>query len=119
MTALDASGQPLAGFRRRRVLPPRRNRSEYDRVSHMIPTATVDRQGRLLLAGNYRIDHRFASGDRKVFRLAKVAGVDIEASDVQHVAVDDRDRIVVAGNVYDDEYVDRENFGSPYPAIAP
>ena len=99
-------------------------------------TATVDRRGRLLLAGNYlrgdygfnalivrltrggQIDHRFASGGRKVFRLATVTGVDIEASDIQHVAVDDRDRIVLAGNVYDNEYVDREDYGSPYPAIA-
>ena len=52
-----------------------------------------------------------------MFRLATVPGVDIEASDIQHVAVDDRDRIVLAGNVYDNEYVDREDYGSPFPAI--
>ena len=187
LTALDASGNRLAGFRHGRVLPPRRNRSDYGLISRMIPapggglfvigagyyderawiarlrpdgrldtswgdrgyvsrkaalsrasfsTATIDRRGRLLLAGNWlggdygfnallvrltrdgRIDHRFARGGRKVFRLATVTGVDIEASDIQHVAVDDRDRIVLAGNVYDNEYVDREDYGSPYPAIA-
>ena len=187
LTALDASGNRLARFRHGRVLPPRRNRSQYGLVSHMIPapggglfvigggyyeerawiarlrpggrldttwgdrgyvvrkpalngasfsTATVDRRGRLLLAGNFlggeygfkalivrltrggKIDGRFASDGRKVFRLATVPGVDIEASDIQHVAVDARDRIVLAGNVYDNEYVDREDYGSPYPAIA-
>ena len=37
MTALDASGRRLAGFHQGRVLPPRRNRSDYGSISHMIP----------------------------------------------------------------------------------
>ena len=99
-------------------------------------TATVDRRGRLLLAGSSlrtsygfsalivrrtvggRADRTFASGGRKVFRLADVAGVDIDSSDITHVEVDARGRIVLAGNAYDSEFVDREDYGNPYPAIA-
>ena len=187
MTALDATGKRLAGFHHGRVLPPRRNRSQYARVTTLVSapggrflvigggdygerawiarlrpdgrrdtrwgdqgyvagdavlsnaslsTATVDRRGRVLLAGSYlrrsygftalalrltargRPDRTFATRGRKRFTLANVAGVDIDSSDIQHLAVDDRGRIVAAGNVYDTDYIDREDYGNPYPAIA-
>lgn len=188
ITALDASGNRLAGFHHGSVLPPRRLRLGWAPVTRLLPapdggflvlsggdydqyawvsrrrpdgrldtrwgnrgfvakravlenaslsTATFDRHGRVLLAGHYlresygfsamvvRLttrglpDRRFASRGRKVLRLADVPGVrDIDSSGIGFVEVDVRGRIVVAGNVYGSDYIDREDYGNPYPAIA-
>ena len=40
------------------------------------------------------------------------------ASQARHVAIDDRGRIVIAGEVYDDDYELRDDLGKSYPAIA-
>ena len=45
-------------------------------------------------------------------------GVRLVASEIRHVAIDDRDRIVIAGEAYDDEYELRDDLGRSYPAIA-
>ena len=49
---------------------------------------------------------------------ARCAACGLVASQARHVAVDDRGRIVLAGEVYDDDYELRDDLGKSYPAIA-
>ncbi|MBE2320813.1 hypothetical protein DVA67_032945 [Solirubrobacter sp. CPCC 204708] len=95
---------------------------------------TVDRRGRVLFGGSVfadgyvaalyrltargRLDRTFARRGIKEFRLGRPAGIDIGRSTIGHIAVDRRGRIVVAGNVYDEDFEYREDIGNPYPAIA-
>lgn len=94
-----------------------------------------DRRGRIVIAGaelgqeenptggsvilrlkpDGRLDRTFAN---RRFLLARLPGVKILSSGIEQVEIDDRGRIVLAGNVYDDEFELREDIGSPYPAIA-
>ena len=72
----------------------------------------------LRLSARGRLDRAFGDRGIKRFRLGFVPGVKIVSSSAEFLAVDDRDRIVVAGQVYDDEYEIRDDQGNPYPAIA-
>ncbi|RKQ88153.1 beta-propeller uncharacterized protein DUF5122 [Solirubrobacter pauli] len=69
----------------------------------------------LRLSANGRLDRTFAN---RRFTLGRVPGVKIVASGIEQVAIDDRGRIVLAGNVYNDQFALREDLGDPYPAIA-
>ncbi|RKQ88151.1 putative delta-60 repeat protein [Solirubrobacter pauli] len=95
-----------------------------------------DRRGRLLLAGSHyedngrfkaavvrlqargKVDRTFADRGRKLFGLGWIPGERIVGWTVSHVAIDQRDRILVAGTAYNDDVAIREDFGEPYPAIA-
>ncbi|WP_169542102.1 hypothetical protein [Solirubrobacter soli] len=95
-----------------------------------------DRRGRLVAAGDRhprdykrdaavlrfsargRLDRSFGSRGIAVKRLGLVRGVNIVSSTADHVAIDDRGRIVIAGQSYDDEFIGREDQGQSYPAIA-
>jgi hypothetical protein len=68
--------------------------------------------------GRGRIDRSFGSRGVAVKRLGLIRGVKILSSSANQVAVDDRGRIVVAGQSYDEESGIREDEGQPYPAIA-
>ena len=92
-----------------------------------------DRRGRIVVAGSAdaargsfeaavarlsargRLDRRFGVVSK---RLGALRGVRLVASQARHVAVDDRGRIVLAGEVYDDDYELRDDLGKSYPAIA-
>ena len=65
-----------------------------------------------------RVDRSFGTRGMAVKRLGRVPGVHIVSSSANRVAVDDRGRIVIAGQVYDEEYGIRDDQGQPYPAIA-
>jgi hypothetical protein len=62
-----------------------------------------------------RPDRRFGVVVRQ---LGAARGVRLVASEIRFVAIDDRDRIVVAGEAYDDEYILRDDTGRSLPAIA-
>ena len=51
-------------------------------------------------------------------QLGALRGVRLIASEARHVALDDRDRIVIAGESYDDDYGIRDDLGRSYPSIA-
>jgi hypothetical protein len=72
----------------------------------------------LRLSARGRVDRSFGSNGAKSFVLGLIDGERIEQSSADYLAFDDRDRIVVAGQVYDDEYDIRDDQGRPYPAIA-
>jgi uncharacterized delta-60 repeat protein len=96
-----------------------------------LTAVTQDRRGRLLVAGERRglyerstaavlrfsasgrLDRSFGTGGRALFQMGIVPGVDIEQSTPAAMAMDRRDRIVVAGAVYDGELPP-----TPYPAVA-
>ena len=65
-----------------------------------------------------RLDRSFGRRGVVVRQLGAARGVTLVASEVRHVAIDDRGRIVVAGEAYDDEYELRDDLGRSYPAIA-
>jgi uncharacterized delta-60 repeat protein len=65
-----------------------------------------------------RPDRTFATRGRKVFLLGRIPGTRISGSSIGAVAIDRRGRIVVAGEVFDEDFVDREDQGNPYPAVA-
>ena len=67
------------------------------------------------LSARGRLDQRFGV---VVERLGTLRGVTLVASQARHVALDDRGRIVLAGEVYDDDYELRDDLGKTYPAIA-
>ena len=103
-----------------------------------VEAITRDRRGRVVLAGTTstthtyddyaafvfrltargRMDLSFGRRGAKVFRLGVAPGLGISASGADSVAIDDRGRIFVAGEVFDDDFVFREDTGNPYPAIA-
>ena len=112
-----------------------------DRGLSAIPDFTAntivrDRRGRVVVAGSTdrsrgpfqaavarlsargRLDRGFGDGGVVSKQLGTLRGVTLVASEARHVALDDRDRIVVAGEVYDDEYELRDDLGRSYPAIA-
>jgi uncharacterized delta-60 repeat protein len=98
--------------------------------------AVRDRRGRLVLAGhsdrsgnlwhaavarlrtNGRADRTFGRAGLTVFALGRLRGVRLVDSEARHVAIDDRNRIVVAGEAYDNDYELRDDFGRSYPAVA-
>ena len=98
-------------------------------------TLTRDRRGRIVLGGwrmarqpyqaavarltaRGRLDPRFGRHGVIVRQLGSARGVRLVASEIRHVAIDDRDRIVIAGEAYDDGYELRDDLGRSYPAIA-
>lgn len=98
--------------------------------------AVRDRRGRLVLAGHSdrsgalwhaavarlrttgRSDRTFGRNGLTVFALGRLRGVRLVDSEARHIAIDDRNRIVVAGEAYDDDYELRDDFGQSYPAVA-
>ena len=67
------------------------------------------------LSANGNLDRRFGIVAK---RLGSLRGVRLIASEARHVAIDDRGRIVIAGEAYDDDYGIRDDLGRSYPAIA-
>jgi hypothetical protein len=65
-----------------------------------------------------RIDRGFGARGMAFKRLGDVQGVNIVGASADHVAIDDRGRIVVAGQSYDDEFMTRDDQGRAYVAIA-
>ena len=53
------------------------------------------------LSANGHLDRRFGIVAK---RLGSLRGVRLIASEARHVAIDDRGRIVIAGEAYDDNY---------------
>ena len=94
------------------------------------PNALVrDRRGRIVLAGLRQSGSygqagvvRLSANGRVELRVAKqigaLRGVRLIASEASDVAIDDRDRIVLAGAAYDDDYGIRDDLGHSYPAVA-
>lgn len=138
---LHADGRPdrrfsgdgwLTGRRdARRVLRSPRALTQVD-----VASIVRDRRGRIVLGGSRietefpwqatvnrltpsgNVDRAFATGGRKFVGLGEIEGEEIVASEVNQLAIDWRGRIVVAGTVYDDNAVIREDLGIPYPGIA-
>lgn len=96
-----------------------------------------DRRGRIVLAGTQtvstaspyqaavvrvssrgRVDRSFGTRGRVVKQLGRLRGVNLIASEARFVDIDDRGRIVIAGEAYDDDYLGRDDVGYSYPAIA-
>ena len=95
-----------------------------------------DRRGRLVAVGTRRtsstrtsaafmrfsargaIDRSFGERGMAFKGLGDVPGASIVGASADHVAIDDRGRIVVAGQSYDDELMTRDDQGRAYPAIA-
>jgi hypothetical protein len=66
-----------------------------------------------------RIDRRFGGGDGVVRKqIGVLPRTRLIASAVRAVAVDARDRIVLAGVTYDDQIENREDLGRSYFAVA-
>jgi hypothetical protein len=65
-----------------------------------------------------RIDRGFGTRGMAFKRLGDVQGVNIIGGSADHVAIDDRGRIVVAGESFDDEFMSRDDQGLAYAAIA-
>ena len=119
--------------RRARRPALRRPRAGRDRRTSPRTRIVRDRRGRIVIAGSAeaargsfqaavarlsargRLDRRFGVVAK---RLGSLRGVNLVASQARHVAVDDRGRIVIAGEVYDDDYELRDDLGKSYPAIA-
>ena len=121
--------------RRRRACRPalRRPRAGARSPDFTANRIVRDRRGRIVVAGSAeaargsfqaavtrlsargRLDRRFGIVSK---RLGALRGVNLVASQARHVAVDDRGRIVIAGEVYDDDYELRDDLGKSYPAIA-
>ncbi|MDA0182326.1 hypothetical protein OJ997_18610 [Solirubrobacter phytolaccae] len=138
---LHADGRPDRRFGKHGWVTGRRDKRRVLRSPQAltqvdIASITRDRRGRIVLGGSRietefpwqatvvrlsslgRVDRSFATGGRKFVGLGDIPGVDIIASAVTQVAVDRRGRIVVAGTVFDDDAVLREDLGTPYPGIA-
>ena len=65
-----------------------------------------------------RSDRSFAVKGIKRFPFAPVDALEVSGASPHHVALDARGRIVIAGEVYDSDFVSREDQGTAYPAIA-
>lgn len=138
---LHADGRPDRRFSRDGWLTGRRDKRRVLRSPRALTQVDVasivrDRRGRIVLGGSRietelpwqatvvrltargNVDRSFGTGGRKFVGLGKIPGVNIIASEVTQLAIDRRDRIVVAGTVYDDDAVLREDLGTPYPGIA-
>lgn len=138
---LRADGRPDRRFSRDGWLTGRRDKRSVLRSPRALTQVDVasiarDRRGRIVLGGSRietefpwqatvirltgrgAVDRSFGTGGRKFVGLGQIKGVRIVASEVTQVAVDRRGRIVVAGTVYDDDAVLREDLGTPYPGVA-
>jgi hypothetical protein len=131
---LDRQGRPDRRFGDRGLLDL--NRAPYVRVA--LSTLVRDHHGRLV-AGGFRTgaagtevrqgailrfsargvaDRRFGTRGLVLKHPGIPKGVRIVASQVDALAIDARDRILVAGTVFDDDIVIRDDFGKSYVGVA-
>jgi len=127
VTRLRADGAVDRRFGRRTIVSKTRDVFLYDMAR--------DRRGRIVLAGarsNYDVpqtlvarltpsgkrDRRFGPDGTVLLQIGSRANTNLIASEANAVAIDKRNRIVLAGAAYDDDAAIREDLGRSYFAVA-
>ena len=67
------------------------------------------------LTARGRRDRTFPKATVKFGRLR---GLRLAGSEARYVSIDDRGRILIAGEAYDENYMSRDDPGYSYPAVA-